>query len=1035
MRWLQWLVLIVIAGSFLALPIPVDAQYFGRNKVTYQTFDFQEKKTENFRIFYYPEKERAVQDAALMAERWYERHRQTFAHSFDERKPLIFYANDADFMQTNVVDQFIDQATGGLAEPLRERVVMPFTGDYAQFDQVLGHELVHSFQYDLTFDPDENVNIQELPLWVVEGMAEYQSIGRHHPHTAMWMRDAVVRDDLPSFGDLANEQQYFPYRFGHAFLAYIGGKHGDAALPNLFRLGGQGNLDAAVDSLFNISGDSLATEWHEATRNAYEPLLEDRTPADEAGERILAPEIDGGNINIAPSLSPDGRWVAFLSERDLFSINLFVADAETGEVVADLGNAGTTPHFDNLRFLESAGSWSPDGDRLAFATFAEGDNEIAIWNVESDEIETSIAIDGVPALRNPSWSPDGSRIVFSGIHGGLSDLYVLDLETEEVEQLTNDRYAYMMPSWSPNGETLVFMTDRGVTDLETLDASSNLQIGRIDVATGEMTLDAPFEGAQHHNPQYAPDGQSLYFVSDQDGFRDLYRWELTSDDLHRVTDLKTGVSGITALAPAMSVARQSGDIMFSVFSGGNYTGVALDPDEADGTPIDETEIAATDPEAAPRAGTLPPHEAFGEGIVATYLDDPTVGLPTDPEFETDDYDPTLSLETIMPPRGGVSVGGPFGTQFVGGVGFRFGDMLGDQRLNVIVQAQGEIQDIGGQVGYTNRGSRINYSAVAGHQTQRFSSVAFEEIDGTTVINQIIWRTFITEAGGGAQYPLDMTRRFEVSGGITRYGFGTDVRSFLPDGQIIDRDDDLVDSPDSRVLGRASWAYVEDYSLFGMTSPVQGGRQRLEIGPRLGTEQFVTARADIRRYYRADPVTFAFKGLHVGNYGASPGDQFARQFVGLPYQQGFVRGYNVRSFDPEECSDPSCPEVNQLVGTRVAKASAELRVPLLGPAQISLIPFPFVPTELSLFADAGMTWTSEDLTSLTFDQQPTSGFFGAGQQTGQPVGQESIRAQPVWSAGVSARFNVLGALVLETYWAYPFQREVGGQWGLRFLPGW
>ena len=1060
MRWLQWALTTLIIASFVAIPIPVDAQYFGRNKVTYQDFDFQELKTENFRIFYYPEKETAVRDAALMAERWYERHQQTFAHSFDERKPLIFYANDADFMQTNVVDQIISQSVGGLTEPRRERVVMPFTGEYAGFDHVLGHELVHSFQFDLTFDPDQNINMQMLPLWVVEGMAEYLTLGRHHPHTAMWMRDAVVRDDLPSFGDLANEQEYFPYRFGHAFLAYLGGKYGDTAVTNLFKVGGQGNLEAAVDSLFNVSGDSLATEWHEATRETYEPLLEDRTPAEEAGDRVLASDIDGGNINIAPSLSPDGRWVAFLSERDLFNINLFVADAETGEVIADLDDAGTTPHFDNLRFMESAGSWAPDGTRLAFATFADGNNELAIWNVEEDEIEASIAIDGVPALRNPTWSPDGDRIAFSGIYGGLSDLYVLDLETEEVEQLTNDRYAYMTPSWSPDGEELVFTTDRGMTDLQTLETSSRLQIGRVEVSSGEMTLDAPFEGAQHHNPQYTPDGQSLFFLADQDGFRDLYRWDLNTDELYRVTELQTGVSGITALAPALSVADQSGDLMFSVFSGGNYTGMALDPDEATGTPMGEG-LAATDPAPGveeeplaadlavasdddeddaptPRAGTLPPHEATGDGLVATYLGDPVTGLPEDADYGSEAHSPGLSLESIMPPRAGVSVGGPFGTQLSGGIGFRFGDMLGNQRLDVIVQAQGEIQDIGGQVNYLNQGSRLNYGASIGHQTQRFSTVAFDQIQGATRVNQIIQRLFISSASVGASYPLDTTRRFELNGGVTRFGSGTDIRSFTQTGQRVDSpDEDLFAGFgfDTLYLARTSLAYVRDFSVMGLTSPIQGGRQRLEVGPQIGSEQFVTARADIRRYYRTEPLTFAVRGLHVGNYGASPDDQFASQYVGFPHSEGFVRGYNIRSFSPEECTDAACSEVNQLTGTRIAQASAEVRVPLFGPPQISLIPFPFIPTELSLFADAGIAWTNEDLGSFTFEQQPVQGFGATGAQPGQPAEAERSLAQPVTSVGAAARFNVLGALILETYWAYPFQRNVGGQWGLRFMPGW
>ena len=53
------------------------------------------------------------------------------------------YADHPDFQQTNVISGFLDQSTGGVTESLRNRVIMPFTGVYAENDHVLGHELVH----------------------------------------------------------------------------------------------------------------------------------------------------------------------------------------------------------------------------------------------------------------------------------------------------------------------------------------------------------------------------------------------------------------------------------------------------------------------------------------------------------------------------------------------------------------------------------------------------------------------------------------------------------------------------------------------------------------------------------------------------------------------------------------------------------------------------------------------------------------------------------------------------------------------------
>ncbi len=1046
--------ILVLLTSLLFVPT-VEAQYFGRNRVQYETFDFRTLDSEHFTFHFYPPEEQAVRDAARMGERWYDRHSQLFLHDFEERKPIIFYANDADFQQTNVAQQPLGPGTGGFTEALRERVVMPLASSYGETNHVLGHELVHSFQYDLALNADSlNIQLQNLPLWLVEGMAEYLSSGRESTHTAMWMRDAVRRDDMPSFDDLANSQEYFPYRYGQAFLAYVGGKYGDKTIPSLFKRSGQVGLDSAFVELYDISADSLAEEWAQDTRDSYLPLMEGRTPPDSLGTKVLAPSTTGGETNISPTLSPDGRYVAFISERELLQYNLYVADAETGEVIAELDRAGTTTHFNALRFISSAGTWSPDGRRLAFVSSAEGDNQITIWNVQDEEVERNIQVEDVTSMKNPAWSPDGSRIAFSGTDGGISDLYVHELDTDSVRQLTNDRYADLQPTWSPDGETLAFTTDRAETNLDLLAPSSNMDLGLIDVESGELTVREPFGDALHHNPQFSPDGQSLYFISDQDGFKDVYRMELSSGALDRLTTLKTGVSGITALSPAMSVARQSGEMMVSVYGDNQYIGVhlpasdlqgsSLADEQAPGPSEDTTYTDRTEAEAR-GAGVLPPFSAFNEGLVASYLEDPRTGLPpASTDYTVSEYDPSLVLETIVPPRAGASVGGPLGTSVSGGVGFRFGDMLGHQTLGVSVQARGTIRDIGGGLSYVNRRGQLNWGGSLSHDPLVFGANNLQLAPGASV--SLVRRAYITSARGSASYPLDPTRRFEFSLGGSRYGFGVSVREIGFQGnlsldelnQLIIENNPNINQPpfsearDPAFLATASAAYVRDFSMNGVTGPILGGRWRLEATPTLGPQNFVTARADLRRYLYLQPFTLALQALHVGNYGARFGGDFGigNEYIGYPYSRGFVRGYNVQAVSEGirqrgGCTrvegDPiqsQCAELDRLFGTRALTTRAEFRIPLLGPEPLSLIPFRYVPTTVAAFSDAGVTWTR--------DQRPEFLTFET---------NSAATNIPVVSTGAAARFNILGSLLLEVYYARPFQRrDTSWTWGFRLSPG-
>jgi hypothetical protein len=109
------------------------------------------------------------------------------------------------------------------------------------------------------------------------------------------------------------------------------------------------------------------------------------------------------------------------------------------------------------------------------------------------------------------------------------------------------------------------------------------------------------------------------------------------------------------------------------------------------------------------------------------------------------------------------------------------------------------------------------------------------------------------------------------------------------------------------------------------------------------------------------------------------------------------------------------------------ANAEVRVPLFGVEEYGLINFPFLPTELSAFVDAGLAWNGQSVCDEGGEVIGCSPEFAWESDTGRI---------PVVSAGVSARMNVLGFVILETYYAYPFQRpNKGWHLGFNMAPGW
>jgi len=127
-----------MAASFL------NAQYFGQNKVQYETFKFKVMHTEHFDIYFYPEKREAAFQAAQMAERWYARLSRIFSHQLRGRQPLILYTSSPDFQQTSAIPGILGEGTGGVTEMFKRRIVLPLGVSLAESDHVIGHELVHA---------------------------------------------------------------------------------------------------------------------------------------------------------------------------------------------------------------------------------------------------------------------------------------------------------------------------------------------------------------------------------------------------------------------------------------------------------------------------------------------------------------------------------------------------------------------------------------------------------------------------------------------------------------------------------------------------------------------------------------------------------------------------------------------------------------------------------------------------------------------------------------------------------------------------
>ncbi|HUI71853.1 MAG TPA: BamA/TamA family outer membrane protein, partial [Spirochaetia bacterium] len=652
-----------------------------------------------------------------------------------------------------------------------------------------------------------------------------------------------------------------------------------------------------------------------------------------------------------------------------------------------------------LNFIDSAGTWSPDSRSFAFIVERGGHDAVAIVQVPSAKLLRIIPLEGLKGAAGLAWSPDDSKIALSATSDALRDIYLLDPSDGTVERLTQGWHTKLQPAWSPDGKTLAFATDQGAhTDRATLTFQS-MNIGLLDMESRETRIVSVKDGAKHINPLFSPDGRDLYFIADTDGYSDLYRYDLAQQQFYRVTRVATGISGLTVLSPCLSMAEASGELVMTVFNKKKYEVHALSFAQAQGEPIALAGAidAPTLPSAVEAAQTQPE--------------------PTLPNASLTTYSPEFSLLAIS--QVGVGLGiSPYGTSIGGAAAFSFADVLGNHEIDSAIQASGSLDSIGAEVVYLNRSNHINWGIAVAHIPQQYYTALappFPVGADTGIQQQVI---FQEEADVLAQYPLTINRRWEASLGYTLYWWeGSAPVYYYQNGLLVQTGQVSFPTPPPLNLVHAGLAYVGDYSFFGFTSPIRGSRYRFELDGDAGTTYFVSALGDFREYLFLNPFTIAFRALTVGRYVGGADNQTLSQFyLGQP---DLVRGYEYYSIISVEGAGTSgnIPQLTRLFGSKIAVVNLELRIPVLGNDQFGLLKFPWIPTELVGFFDGGVAWTetSPPVLRLSTDQ---------------------FARVPVFSAGAAVRVNILGAFVVQVYWAWPFERpNVGGSWGFVLETGW
>ena len=532
---------------------PGYAQYtnFGKNRVQYEDFRWRYVQSEHFDVYYYSDKNYEFGEFSLQAlETAYKQLSDDFRHEIVDRIEIIIYDSHNDFTQTNVPVLPIDaQGIGGVTDLFKNRITMPFMGDWTDFRRVLHHELVHAVINDMFYGGSiqsvvsGNVRLR-IPIWFNEGIAEYTALG-WDTETDMFIRDAVINGYLPPIPRLGG---FFAYRGGQAMWNYIVEEYGREKIGEIFqRLKLTRNVESAFKQSLGLNLQELNSRWQDALKERYFPEVNEREAITEVGTEITNRQ-RSGSFNTSPAISPSGDRIAMITnERGFFDV--IVVNATTGKKIKTLIRGEDNVNFEQLNILNPNLDWSPDGKYLALSSRSKGNDQLAVVEYETGKVQL-IKIPSLDAIFSVSWSPDGNKIAFDGNIGPYQDIFVYNIETESVQNVTNDVFTDIEPEWNNDSESLYFVSNRGdQVSLNQYKVEYNQwnnesfyqrDLYRVRVGSKNAVRLTKTPMWDENQPQVLDDG-TLLFISDQNGIPNVYTYNFDTRTVNPLTNLQTGI--------------------------------------------------------------------------------------------------------------------------------------------------------------------------------------------------------------------------------------------------------------------------------------------------------------------------------------------------------------------------------------------------------------------------------------------------------------------------------------------------------------
>ena len=504
---------------------------FGKNRVQYKSFDWRYYSSDNFDIYFYEGGRQNARKAAEFLEGEYDYITQdVLGYALYSKAKIFIYNSVSDLQQSNIGISTKDITSSGQTDFVKPQVEVAYPGSAVAFkdeliykvskllirDMMYGGSLTEMFQSSYLFN---------LPEWVIDGGARFITNG-WSVEMDDYMRDYFKYRKFKKLGKLEGDEAGI---VGQSIWNYISENYGRNNISNILNLTriNRSEQNSIIYTL-GVTYDRFIEEWKAYYVNMADQVSASyQAPAD--GLAVLG-ENKKGLIYHQVKISPNGSLLAYSTNFN-GKYEVIIRDLTSGQEKRVLKGGYKVINQEVDKEIPLI-SWK-DNNLLGVINVSRGEYQLVLHDIGSGRSQ-SRSLAKLDQVKNFEFHPNGKVAIVSGESSGQNDLFLLSLGKNSLRRITNDSYDELYPSFIPETNSLVFTSNRTndtINNKETLklkELGSNFNLFIMNLDSASNVLQRVTNTLSHDIQPVAKDSNTVYYISDQKGIYNLYKYEMSS---------------------------------------------------------------------------------------------------------------------------------------------------------------------------------------------------------------------------------------------------------------------------------------------------------------------------------------------------------------------------------------------------------------------------------------------------------------------------------------------------------------------------